>query len=98
MRSSLSDPDSPSTLNFQGVTVSPILTERAGDAADCRTVGDGSFAERTESRPAHQRVQLNLEEGSDRLLDLGPLRMEEINVTSVTNDLTTQPTNKAIPV
>jgi len=29
MRSSLSDPDSPSTLNFQGVTVSPILTERA---------------------------------------------------------------------
>lgn len=29
MRSSLSDPDSPSTLNPQGVTVSPILTERA---------------------------------------------------------------------
>jgi hypothetical protein len=29
MRSSLSDPASPSTLNFQGVTVSLMLAERA---------------------------------------------------------------------
>jgi len=29
MRSSLSNPASPSTLNFQGVTVSLILAERA---------------------------------------------------------------------
>src|SRR5712691_3855783 len=33
MRSSLSDPDSPSTLNCRGVTVSSILTERAGRGA-----------------------------------------------------------------
>lgn len=33
MRSSLSDPDSPSTLNSQGVTVSPILAERASPPA-----------------------------------------------------------------
>ena len=30
MRSSLSNPDSPSTLNFKGVTVSPILTGGSG--------------------------------------------------------------------
>src|SRR5207253_2252664 len=34
MRSSLSDPASPSTLNFPGVTVSLMLTERASAPQD----------------------------------------------------------------
>jgi hypothetical protein len=37
MRASLSDPDSPSTLNFREVTVSSILAERA----DSRPGDDG---------------------------------------------------------
>src|SRR5712692_9006812 len=57
MRSSLSDPDSPSTLNSQGVTVSPILTERADLAPPLSRWGEEGFSSRS-TCPRHRAVAL----------------------------------------
>src|SRR5437867_9084751 len=55
MRASLSDPDSPSTLNFRGVTVSSILAERATSANAATRKGAGWSSSPVGLRTARER-------------------------------------------
>src|SRR5437870_2920206 len=64
MRASLSDPDSPSTLNFRGGTVSSILAERGG---------------RTRSQSPHGRPAFVAARGlTPAAMDAGPRRRRSL--------------------